>query len=116
MDRNAESPVRGPSLSSDRAQLQRPSKVPSLGPEWGRNTLPAPWWEAVVYPCVPPRVRFAAAETGLVPSHPRDHGQGCTKGLERFLLKGGGLVMARIFAVLTALASLFLIVGASTKY
>lgn len=105
--------------SSGQAALQRPSKTPPFGPEWGNDGLPTPWWEAVNYPCVQPRDRFGAAESGSALATSWHNDRFCSSEQKRVRVRGtrgGGFSMARIFAVLTALASLFLIAGASAKY
>lgn len=96
---------------------QRPSTVPSIsGPEWGVAGVPTPWWEAVHHPCPPTRVRLDAAEPRFeTSSRGRDPGRR-NRPSGTLIAEGGGSVMARILAVLSALASLFLIAGAGSKY
>ncbi|MFA5889680.1 MAG: hypothetical protein WDA27_01800 [Actinomycetota bacterium] len=102
----------GPSDSS--ARPARPQQGPSLRwPEWGPAILPAPWWEDAAYPCVSIRAIRRVVDTEPAESAGRrieDRFWGKTAG-------GGGVTtMARILGVLSALASLFLIAGASAKY
>ena len=92
-------------LPADRGPSRRGPIAPWL--EWGMVVAPATWWESVADPCPPSSRRPTPAEAGrcsvlnLRESNP---------------VKGGAHVMARIFSILTALASLFLVAGASTKY
>lgn len=111
MDRSQQG-GKGARLRPSSSHLERgPSRrgPRSSWPEWGVVALPAPWWEAVADPCPSPRRQQGPAEPRRVRAIARRAG-------EVIHLKGGGPAMARIFAILTALASLFLVAGASTKY
>jgi hypothetical protein len=104
----------GSSPAQPSLQYRDPSRRPSRAllvnrPEWSSRT--SPWWDE--FPCAPVRARIDAAESGTesrktVTNYP-------LWGRERSHLKGGGLTMRRILAVLTALAALFLTAGANTK-
>jgi hypothetical protein len=87
----------------------RQSLALSLSPEWGPRDPSAPWWEAVVYPCVPNR-ELPAVEPNITASEP-DVVPG-----EKKSGRGGAMKMARLMVALSALAALFLIAGASAKY
>jgi len=101
----------GPS-ELDRDLTQRSPETPPYGPDWGRF-LPTPWWEGVSSSSVS-RARFGAAVPGSSVIDTRI--RRVSAWGQRFSSGRGGYTMARIFAVLTALASLFLIAGASAKY
>ena len=92
----------------------RPLLGPSLRwPEWGPAILPAPWWEDAAYPCVSIRAIRRAADAAspqVVVRNRQDRLWG------KIAVEGGVSTMARILGVLSALASLFLIAGASAKY
>lgn len=92
----------------------RPLRGPSLRwPEWGPAILPTPWWEDAAYPCVSIRAIRRAADSApaqIVFRNRQDRLWG------KIAVEGGVSTMARILGVLSALASLFLIAGASAKY
>ena len=99
------------------AGRQTPQPGSALWPDGGLQALSSPWWEGVATPCLPPRDRSSAAEPFPGTDHSFTNLIHKTNLWERFLGgKGGATLMARIFAVLTTLAALFLVVGASTKY
>lgn len=92
---------------------QRPSA--SLPDGWGFDALtPQAWWVHFESPCVPDR-RVAAAAEGS----PKFTGRVCQPTEAQALrshLKGGAPLMARILAALTAIASLFLVAGAGSRW
>jgi hypothetical protein len=102
----------------------------ALWPDGGLQALSSPWWEGVAYPCAPHRDRSSAAEPFPAVRHERTGPnfeaaapEGAVRSIRSLVHreshrggKGGALPMARIMAVLTTLAALFLVVGASTKY
>ena len=94
-----------------RTPQQNPKVPPLARPEWGPAPLPSPWWEALPIPCAPDRA--AEDSDSSLNHHPRATARGI-RGQRS--AEGGGHTMARIFRVLSALAALFLIAGASAKY
>jgi len=97
------------------ADLRRSQSTASaLPPQWEPRALSAPWWEGVVYPCVP--TCETAPSTGPNPANSHGGDVQICRGGQTVFGKGGASVMARIVAVLSTLAALFLVVGASAKY
>ena len=104
---------------SDRVPSRRLSMALQVsGPEGGFQTPAGSWWETE-FPVVAGQARIDTAESGIE----LEARSGCTNytdiplwGRERSHLKGGGLTMRRILAVLSTLAALFLIGGATAKF
>jgi hypothetical protein len=100
------------------SRSRRPSRAsqPML-PGWGPAFSPTLWWEAVPpRPCASQPGPLDAAETGSTPTRPT-----ADEPLIENLLPGGQArkgvsTMVRVFAILAALAALFLVAGASAKY
>lgn len=102
---------------SDRVPSQRLSTARRLAwPEWGIPVPEGNWWDE--FPCAPLHARPEVAESGMGTGarSGRNNTEIPLLGRERSHLKGGGLTMRRIFAVLSALAALFLVGGASARW
>lgn len=105
-----------PEAAPERPAVKRPRGAVLAWPELSSTNKP--WWDAITHPPVRPvELSDQGICTGRI--HIRISGLAHAPriwGPSRYCMKGGGLKMARILAVLSALASLFLVAGASAKY
>jgi hypothetical protein len=102
---------------SDRVLSRRSSIALLAWQDRGFQGSTQEWWDKE-FPCAPVRARIETAETGQGPGARSDRYVTVipSLGRERSHLKGGGLTMRRILAVLSALAALMLLGGANTKF
>jgi hypothetical protein len=105
-------------VPSDRVPSQRLSIAGALAwPELGIAVPGRNVWDEE-FPRTPLHARIEAAESGRATGALSNRNDAAVPllGRERSHLKGGGLTMRRILAVLSALAALFLVGGANAKF